>query len=190
MGSKDKYYGIQAASHGFDDIGLAQPTGTISAIGDSKVAHGRWKGKLLLTVNDNTLLRVGQAIRISALDTAHNGLTRILAIPKSASDGSGTIIVNIAYDVLLVDATGVWTVDGGAGAWDAFMPIGADLTAANLTITFWDPKRQGSDENAVNYTKDQKYPFPAIIKTVQIATAGNIRLFRSADLRPFGMAAQ
>jgi hypothetical protein len=189
MGSKNKYYGVQSAEHGFDDVGLAQPTGTISAIADSKTAS-RWRGKLMITVNDNTLLRVGQPIRIAGLDADHNGLTRILAIPKSASDGTGTIIVNVTFNALDADVTGTWAIDGGAGAWDAFMPIGADLTAANLAITFWDPKRQGSDENAVNYTKDQKYFFPAGIKTIQISTAGNVRLFRSATLRPWGKDAQ
>lgn len=186
MGSKDKYFGVESASHGFDDVGIAQPTGTISAIGDAKVAHGRWSGKLMLTVNDNTLLRVGQPIRVAGLDSGHSGLTRILAIPKSASDGSGKIVVNITYNDALVDATGTWAIDGGSSAWDAFMPIGADLTAANLSLTLWDANKQGSDENAVNYTKDKIYYFPGVIKTIQISTAGNIRLFRAATNRPFG----
>ncbi len=185
MGSKDKYYASRAASHGFDDVGLAQPTGTISAIANSTTVSVVYKEKLLLTVNSTTGLKKGQAIRISALDSGHNGLTRILSIVSSTK-----MIVNIPYNNTLSDGTGVWSVDGGAGAWDSFMPIGADLTAANIAMTFWKPSEQGSNEVAVNYTKDQLYMFPAGIKTIQISTAGNVRLFRSASLRPNGLPAQ
>lgn len=190
MSSIDKLVSNKVAPHGFDDIGMAQPTGNITAIADCKTAHGRWRGKLMCTVSDNTALTVGQAIRIAGLDAAHNGLTRILAIPKSASDGSGTIIVNITYDASLTDATGTFAVDGGASSWDGFIPLGADITAGNLALTFWDNAKQGSNEAAVVYTKDVLYPMPAIIKTARITTAGNIRLIRAASLRPFGKDAQ
>lgn len=190
MGSKDKYFASRSATHGFDDVGIAQPAGTITAIGNSNLAHGHWVGKLMLTVGDNTLLRVGQAIRTIGLDSGHTGLTRILAIPKKANDGTGKIIVNITYNPLLVDGTGTWAVDGGASAWDTLTPIGADLTGANLAITFWFPDRQGSVEAAVNYKQDILYQFPGIIKTIQISTGGNVRLTRSSTVRPNGSTAQ
>lgn len=179
MGSKEKYFSIQSASHGFDDVGLAAPSGTISAIGPG---GGQYAGKLKLTIASTTLLRKGMPINIVALDAGHSGATRILHIY-----GPTSIVVDIDYDNTLVDGTGTWNCLGGAGAWDAFMPIGADVPGANLTFTFWRPEDQGSDENAIAYTKDQLYVFPAVIKEIQIATAGNVRLFRAATDRPFGL---
>jgi len=190
MGSKDKFFGITSADKGVDDVGIAQASGTISAIGSSKTAHGRWVDRLMLTVNDNTALLKGQPIRITNLDSGHNGLTRILAIPKSASDGTGTVIVNILYNPALVDATGNWDVTGGAGAWDAIMADGADVTIANLALTYWDPAKQGGNELTENLLSGKIYVFPGIIKTIQITTAGNVRLTRSATLRPWGKDAQ
>lgn len=187
MGSKDKFFSITTATHGFDDVGLTQPSGTITGVADAGTVKPRWAGKLVLTIGAITAgtLRKGQAIRTAALDAAYNQLTRILEVVSTTK-----IIVNINLGAAPSDVTGTWAVDGGASAWDAMMPIGNDVTAANLTITFWDANQQGSKENAVNYTKDKIYVFPGIIKTIQIATAGDVRLYRSGTLRPFGLPAQ
>lgn len=185
MGSKDKFYSITSADKGVDDVGLAQASGTISAIGDAKTASGRWAGKLLLTINSSTALLKGQPINITNLDSGHNGLTRVLAVVSSTK-----IIVNITYDNTLVDATGNWDVLGGAGAWDAIMADGTDITIANLALTYWDPEKQGGNELTENLLSGKVYVYPGIIKTILITTAGNVRLFRSATLRPWGKDAQ
>lgn len=191
MGSKDKFYGIQTADHGFDEIGTSAPAGTISAIADGGTASSRWSGKILLTVDTTANLKVGMAINITNLDAAHNGLTRILAVISATK-----IIVNITYDNTKVDGTGNWDCKGGASAWDAFIPRGADLNAANLTMTFWDSNQQGGfGATGVAYTKDVIYPVPGRIKTVLLGTAGstatnNVELRRAATLRPKGAAAQ
>lgn len=183
MGSKDKFLSITAAPHGFDDIGQAQPSGTISAVAAASTASYVYRTKVLLTVNSTTGLQKGMPIRIAALDAAYNGLTRILVVVSATQ-----IIVNINYGDVPVDVTGTWTVDGGAGAWDAFVPLGADLAAGVFVCTFWDSKLQGSDFDAVAYTKDVIYATPGIIKTAQVT--GNVRLIRAASLRPFGKDAQ
>lgn len=185
MGSKDKFYSIQSADKGTDDIGFSQASGAISAIADAKTAHGRWAGKLMLTTTSTAALQKGQPINITNLDAGHNGLTRVLAIVSATR-----FIVNIPFNVSLVDGTGNWDVRGGAGAWDAFMPM-VDIPPANLpTITFWDQQKQGGEENKTTYKAGVLYPFPGVIKTILLATAGDIRLVRSATLRPQGRDAQ
>lgn len=183
MGSKEKFLSMTSADHGFDDVGLAQPSGTVSGV--AQVIAGRWAGRIVLTVNSTALMKRGQPINIGALDSVYSGATRVLRVISSTK-----VIVNIAYSTTPVDVTGTWDTLGGASAWDAFMPIGANLTGANITFTFWYPDRQGGDENAVDYLNGNLYAFPGIIKTIQIATAGNVRLIRSASLRPGGLAAQ
>ena len=187
MGSRDKFYSMISADKGTDDIGIAQATGTISAVESASTVAGRtdWNTKLLLTVNSTAAMKKGMPIRIAALDAGHSGLTRILKVVSSTK-----IIVNIKYNASLVDGTGTWALDGGAGAWDAMMPLSADLTGANLALTFWDTGKQGGNESLPTYTKDQIYVFPGVIKSIQITTAGNVRLVRSASLRPFGKDAQ
>lgn len=185
MGSKDKFFSITSADKGTDDIGLLQASGTISAIGDAKTASGRWSGKLLLTINSSAKLLKGQPINITNLDADHNGLTRVLAVVSATK-----IIVNKTYVSSDVDATGNWDVLGGASAWDAMMPIGANLTAANIILTFWDPNKEGGEDTLSDFLSGKVYVFPGIIKTALIATAGNVRLFRAATLRPFGKDAQ
>lgn len=185
MGSQDKFFSITAAPHGIDDIGLAQPSGTISARADAKVASAIYGGKLLLTVDSTAALKKGMPVRIAGLDSGHNGLTRILAIVSATA-----MIVNITFNSGLADGTGTWQVDGGAGAWDAFVPIGDDIAAGNLALTMWDTNKVGADLDAVAYTKDVIYAVPGIIKTAQVSTAGNVRLIRAASLRPFGKDAQ
>lgn len=186
MGSQDKFYSVSASDKGTDDIGIAQASGTVSAVASANAVAGRsdWKTKLLLTVNATTAMKDGMPIRIAALDAGHSGLTRILKVVSTTQ-----IIVDITYNASLVDGTGTWALDGGKGAWDAFIPMGADLTAANLTITFHDSKRQGGSQVLVNYTKDVVYRFPGVINTIQISTAGNVKLIRAASLRPFGKSA-
>lgn len=181
--SRDKFNSIVVSDKGFDDIGIGQATGTVTAIEDAKTAS-RFSGKCLLTIGSTTALKKGMPIRLAGLDSGFNGLTRILRVISSTQ-----IVVNVDYDTP-VDETGTWALDGGAGAWDAFMPVGADLTAANLTITYWDDARQGGSQIINNYQQGRVYPFPGVIKTIQIATAGNVRLIRSSSLRPFGLTAQ
>lgn len=184
MGSKDKFFGLAVAQHGFDDIGAAQPSGSISGATNGISSGPRYAGKLRLTVDTTAMLKKGQAIRLSSNGTGHSGPTRILGIL-----GATAMVVNTTFDNTVEKATGVWSVDGGAGAWDGFMPIGANMSAADLTVTFWDPAAQGSDENAVDYIHGKVYPFPGVIKTIR-AASGNLRLYRSATLRPGGRTAQ
>lgn len=188
MGSKDKFFSITTADKGFDDIGFAQPSGSVSAATAATMEGPLFSGKLRLTIDSNALLRKGQAIRIASIGNAtspHTGLTRVLKLI-----GTTAVVVNLTYDTAqTADGTGTWFVDGGKGAWDAFMPIGADISAANLTVTFHKPNRQGSDENAVDYLSGKLYPFPGTIKTIQLTTAGNLRLYRSASLKPGGSTA-
>ncbi len=181
--SRDKFNSVVVSDKGFDDVGIGQATGTVTAIADAKTVS-RFSGKCLLTIGSTTALKKGMPIRLAGLDSGFNGLTRILRVISATQ-----IVVNVTY-ATPVDQTGTWALDGGAGAWDAFMPIGADLTAANLTLTFWDPDRQGGSPIISDYLRGQVYPFPGVIKTIQIATAGNVRLIRSSSLRPFGLTAQ
>lgn len=189
MGSKEKFFSITSAEHGTDNLGLAQPTGNITAIGDAKNISSKWAGKLAITVNTILNLSKGMPIRIYNLDSGHNGLTYIKEI-VTLSGPVYKIITNIPYNNSLVDGTGNFAIDGGAGSWDAFMPIGADLPAANVAFTLWDSDRQGGNESASNYTQNKVYVFPGVIKTIQISTAGNVVLFRSATRMPWGKDAQ
>lgn len=200
MGSKDKVLSILSADKGVDDIGLAQPsgaiqgeTGSISGYTGANYKTGRsdWQGKLAIYVGATgaALLKKGEAIRLANSDPEHTGLTRVLSIVGSYA------IVNIDFAGATgtggTAPTGMWFKDGGAGAWDAFMPVNDDLTGANIaSITFWDTKKQGAGATAaVDYLEGHVYAFPGIIKSIQLS-AGNIRLFRAATLRPEGKNAQ
>lgn len=180
MGSRDVHYSVSSADKGTDDIGIAQLTGTVT--GAWAAAAGRWAGKAVMTDTAHGL-RKGSPILIAGT-TNYNGLTRVLYVIDA-----NKVVVNKPF--VAEGIAGTWSQTGGEGAWDAFMPIGADLTAANVTITFWDPNLQSGGFSATNvsltnFTKDVLYKFPGVIKTIVIATAGNAKLFRAATLRPFG----
>lgn len=172
--------GAMSASHGFDDIGFDQISGSFTAV-DEAAGHagGRYDGKAI--INDTAHgLKKGQPINITGT-VDYNGLTRVLHVINA-----NAFIIDKDF-VEGGDESGSWDVKGGKSAWVAFMPIGADLPAVNLSsITFWDENAQSGDINAVAYTKDQMYFFPGIIKEILLATSGNIRLFRHSDLNPGG----
>lgn len=179
MSNESVILGIAAASHGFDDIGFDQPTGVIASVTEAAGhAGGRYDGKAIL--NDTAHgLKKGQPVNIAGT-TSYNGVARVVHVINANS-----FIINKDY---VADETGTWNLRGGDSAWDAFMPIGADLPAVNLSaITFWNDKIQTTDANAVAYTKDQVYVFPGTIKTILLATSGNVRLFRSSTLNPGGV---
>jgi len=184
MSSIDKVYGIGAAAHGFDDVGFAQPSGAISGATSATPYGPRFAGKTKLTIASTTLLRNRMPVRISSTDDGISGKTSILKVI-----GPTQIIINKTYQTPTT-GTGTYLIDGGEGSWDAMMPMGAGVSGANLTLTFWETNKQGSDENAVDYDQGKIYVFPAGVKTILITTAGNVRLFRSATLRPDGAAAQ
>lgn len=178
MGSQDKFYSVSASDKGTDDIGIAGLTGTVT--GAWSAASGRWAGKAVMTDTAHGL-RKGSPINIAGT-TNYNGTTRVLYVIDA-----NRVVINKPF--VAEGVAGTWTQAGGEGAWDAFIPMGADLAAANLTITFWDNDRQGGGQALVNYTKDVVYRFPGVIKTILIATAGNVKLIRAASLRPFGKSA-
>ena len=184
MSSKDKYYGIQAAAHGFDDVGISQPSGSISGATLATKWGPRFAGKTQLVITATGSLKPRMPISITSTDAWLDGETSILKVI-----GATQVIINKAYQTPTT-GTGTWNIQGGEGSWDAFQPIGGNVTGANLTMTFWDTNKQGSDENAVDYEQGRIYPFPAGIKTILISSTGNIRLFRSSTLRPNGQTAQ
>lgn len=180
MGSKDKFFSVTSADKGTDDVGIAQSSGTVSAAADAKTASGRWSGKTLLTVNSTAGLSAGMPINLTNLDAWLNYKTTILAVVSSTQ-----LIVAVPFQTA-TDVTGNWDITAGGGAWDALMPMGADLPAANLALTFWDPSREGGNEIPTTLLQGKMYMFPGVIKTIAITTAGNVKLFRAATRRPFG----
>jgi hypothetical protein len=190
MSSKDKFYGIQAAAHGFDDIGSSQPSGSISGATLATKWGPRYAGKTQLVISATggafSSSRTSRSpIHIISSDVWLNGPSSILKVL-----GPTQVIVNKSFQTGS-GGTGQFTLMGGEGAWDAFMPIGGTVSGSNLpTLTFWSPSRQAMDENNVDYEQGRIYPFPAGIKTILITSTGNLRLFRSATLRPDGQAAQ
>ncbi len=183
MGSIYKASSIFSADKGTDDIGLAGLTGTVTAAWS--VAGGRWAGKAVMTDTDHGLKK-GSPIVIAGT-TNYNGTTRVLYVIDA-----NRVVINKPF--VAEGIFGTWSQTGGEGAWDAFTPVGADLSAANVTITFWDPNLQGggftsAGVSLTDFAKDVVYTFPGVIKTIQIATAGNVKLIRAATLRPFGKAA-
>lgn len=190
MSSKDKYFGIQAAAHGFDDIGSAQPSGSISGATLATKWGPKFAGKTQLVISATggtfSLTRTSRSpINIISNDVWLNGLSSIMKVI-----GATQIIVNKAFQTGS-GGTGTYNLMGGEGAWDAFMPLGAPVSGSNIpTLTFWDPSKQAMDENNVDYQQGVIYPFPAGIKTILITSTGNVRLFRSSTLRPNGNTAQ
>jgi hypothetical protein len=168
-----------AGSHGFDDIGFAQPSGVISSVAISAGhAGGRYEGKAIVTTSAPHGLSKGQAINITGT-TDYDGVNRVLHVVSTTR-----FILNKTFTIT---KAGAWDSKGGDSAWVAFMPIGADVPAASFSaLTFHYPNEQSGDEKAVPYTKDKMYFFPGIIKTILLITAGNIRLYRHSDLNPGG----
>jgi hypothetical protein len=181
MGSRDKFYGIQSADHGFDDIGSAQPSGSISGATLATKWGPRFAGKteLIISATGGTFssARTSRSpINIISNDVWLNGQSSILKVL-----GATHIIVNKAFQ----------TGSGGTGTYNLMGGEGAPVSGSNLpTFTFWDPSEQAMEENNVDYEQGKIYPFPAGIKTILISTTGNIRLIRSSTLRPKGQAAQ
>lgn len=189
MGSKDKFYSMIGSDKGFDDVGIGQASGAISgyAAGSSKTGRSDWAGKLVVNIGTTAaaaLLKPGQPIRLSnANSDAHTGLTRVLRVVGTHA------IINLDFSTGPTGTTGKWYLDGGQSAWDTLQPLGAALTAANVTITFWDQNKQSGNPLVTDYEQGRIYVFPGRIKTIQIATAGNVRLGRAATLRPEGQDA-
>lgn len=174
MGTIDKSHSIFSAAHGFDDAGFAQTAGSITSIAQYKV--GKYAKYAMVTASAAHLLTKGQPINIAGT-TYYDGPTRVLAIVNSTQ-----FVIKRAF---AVTATGSWDIKSGLGNWDAFMPIGANLTAANIAFEFHNADLQGANESSVDYTKDIMYPMPGGIKKFTISTAGNIRLIRAATTTPY-----
>lgn len=177
MGSKDKFYGIISAAHGFDDIGFNQTSGTINSV--AKYGAGKYAKYAMVTASTAHNLTVGQQINVTGT-TDYDGPTRILAIVSSTK-----FVIKKAFTVT---KSGAWDLKQAEGNWDALMPVGADQPAANVAITFWKPEQQGGNDASQALTKDKVYVFPGGIRKIILssagATAGDIRLFRAASTRP------
>lgn len=162
----------EAASHGFDDIGALQTGNTITAT--AEVLSGRWTGKAMFTTNTAHGFKKGQPISISG-STSYNKRTRILKVVSTTK-----FIANLDYTT--ADNAGTISLLGGRGAWVAMMPIGAALTAAEITtFTFHRSNGQTGTQDIGDYSQDQLYHFPQVIKEIQISS-GNVRLFRAASM--------
>lgn len=190
MSSIDKVYRIGGAAGGFDDIGSAQPSGSISGATLATKWGPRFAGKTQLVISATggtfSVARTSRMpINIISNDSWLTGLSSILKVI-----GATQVIVNKAFQTGS-GGTGTYNLMGGEGAWDAFMPMSGGMSGSNMpTFTFWDPSKQAMDENNVDYEQGKIYPFPAGIKTILISSTGNIRLFRSSTLRPNGQTAQ
>ena len=141
MSSQSKFYSILSADKGVDDIGAAQPsgaiqgeTGSISGYtgANNRIASTNLAGKLAVYVGATgaAILKKGEAIRLANSDASHTGLTQVLRVVGSYA------IVNKTFSSGATAPTGRWFKDGGAGAWDAFMPLSDELTGASIS-TGW-----------------------------------------------------
>lgn len=173
MGSKDKFYGIITEAHGVDDIGFAQPTGAINSV--AKYNVGKYWKYAVITAGAAHNLTKGQQVNISGT-TYYDGPSIVISVPSTT-----TFVIKKGF---YITATGSWDVKAAEGNWDAMMPIGAGVSGANLSLTFWKPDMQGGNDITTDYTADKVYPLPGGLKRVGIATAGNLRLFRAASIRP------
>jgi len=189
MGSKDKYFGVNTADHGFDDIGTAQPTGSFSGATLATQFGPRFAGKTKIVITPTSALKTGQTVNLTSTDAYLSAKTTVLKV----LEGGTQVIVNRTWQTPTAGTAGTGTYDtlGGEGAWDAFMPIGTGVNATGVAMTFWKSGAQGSNEDAAVgvFSQDKVYHFPDTIKTILIST-GNIRLFRSATRRPGGLTAQ
>lgn len=179
MGSKDKYFGILSSSHGFDDIGFAQGVGTITAV--AKYGAGKWNKYAMVTENAAHSLTKGMTVNITGT-TDYDGPTRVIAIVSTTK-----YVIDRPFTIT---KTGARDGKQAEGNWDGFMPIGADVPAGNLTLTFWDPNQQGGLDTSTDFTKNILYRTPGGIKRAIMGTAGtsataaSIRLMRAASVRP------
>ena len=172
MGSQDKYFGVRSAQHGFDDVGFAQPTGTINSARQYKT--GKWSKYALMESAAAHGLTKGQAINISNT-TDYDGPTRVVDVP-----GPTAFVIKRAFSVT---KTGNWDLRTVEGNWDGLMPLDNATGSTNITFEFWKPGMGGGLQPAVALTKDVVYPLPGL-KKVTIASSGNLRLFRAASVRP------
>ena len=182
MGSKDKYFGVRSASHGFDDIGYAQPSGSISSVARYGGA-GKWRKMAVVTASAPHNLTNGQAVNIAGT-TDYDGPTIVLDVVSSTQ-----FLIKRPFTVT---KTGTFDCKAGEGNWDAMIPLGADIPAGNLAFSFWKPEMNAGNETGVVYTKDELYTFPGGIRRAIMSTAGttaacNARLIRASSLRPGGV---
>lgn len=173
MGSKNRFYSVESQDKGFDDIGFAQPTGTINSV--AKYKTGKWTKYAVITSNAAHNVTKGQAINITGT-TDYDGPTRVLEVLSTT-----TFVIKRAFTIT---KTGGWDVKGGAGSWDAFIPLDSAVDGSDITFESFDPNQQGGTEFLGILQQGVIYPVPGGIKKVLMATAGNIRLIRSATTRP------
>lgn len=178
MNSKSAYFSSRTASHGFDDIGFEQASGSFTSVTEAGGhAGGRYSGKAIIESEAHGL-KAGQPINITNT-TDYNGLTRVLHVIDVDN-----FIIDKDY-VESGDEEGDWDITGGQSAWDSFMPLDDLPIGAITTLTFWKTKEQTGDEKLSGYEKGKLYHFPGIIKTILLAQEGvTVRLFRHATNNP------
>lgn len=175
MGSENRFYSIETQDKGFDDIGTAQPTGTINSV--ARYSTGQYTKYAVVTANAAHGLTKGQTVNITGT-TDYDGPTRVLAVPSTT-----TFVIKRAFTIT---KTGGWDAMAGVGNWDAFTPLDSTVDGAtNIAISYWDKNQQGGNELAGTFSKGTVYRFPGGIKKVTINTAGNLRLIRAASLKPY-----
>lgn len=174
MGSIDKAINLNSLSHGFDDIGFAQPTGAIVEV--SKYNTGKWAKYAKVGSNAAHNLTKGQPVNISGT-TDYDGPTRVLEVV-----GPTAYVIKKGFTVT---RTGSWDVKQAKGNWDGLMAIGGGASGANMTLEFHDPDQQGGNELSTDFQQDVLHVFPGGIKKISLATAGNIRLIRGASDKPY-----
>lgn len=176
MGARDKFYSLLTAAHGVDTLGINQATGTISSV--AKYGAGKWAKYALVTEGAAHNLTKGQQVNIGGT-TDYDGPSIVIA-----TVGTTKYVIKKAFTV-----TKTGTRDGlaGEGNWDAMMPVGGDLAAANVSLQFWQPEMEGGDDTDPVFSQDKVYVFPGGIKNITIATAGNVKLYRAASIRRGGV---
>lgn len=177
MGAIQDFFAVESASRGFDDIGFAENSGTISSVA-AYGGSGRFAKNAVVTESAPHNLVRGQQVNITGT-TDYDGPTMVMQIVSPTK-----YIIRKGFTV-----TKAGSRDGkaGDGNWCALMALGGDLLKANTTITYWNPNKQGGIAVPVDFTKDKLYKIPGGIKKIVIATAGNVRLFRDVVLRPTGI---
>lgn len=169
-----KAINLNSFSHGYDDIGFAQTAGVISSVAQYKT--GKYAKYAAVTANAAHNLTKGQPVNITGT-TDYDGPTIVLAIVSPT-----VFVIKRAFTVT---KTGAWDIKAAVGNWDAFIPIGANITAANIAFEFHDPNQQGANDASVDFTQNIIYPIPGGIKKCTISTAGNVRLIRAATEKPY-----
>lgn len=173
MSSIDKAINLNSLSHGYDDIGFAQPTGGVSAATQYKT--GKWAKYAVIEFTANHNLTKGQPINFTGT-TDYDGPTIVLEVLSSTK-----VVIKRGYTIT---RTGSWDVKQAKGNWDGLMAIGGGASGANMTLEFHDPNQQGGNELSTDFQQDVIHPFPGGIKKITLATAGNIRLIRAATTKP------